>query len=196
MISFNRRRGVLYVRAHAIFADAEDAVLRAMASFVSEGRASSGEARLIDDYIEAHRHRIRKPAEQDLVVQPFGEVHDLMASLARLNGQFFNDGIKAAITWSKAARNQRRTSIRMGSYCEEQRLIRIHPALDQAFVPLYFVESVVFHEMLHEQHGVDSGKDGRRCVHSAEFLADEERFPEHAAARRWERKHLHKLLRY
>jgi hypothetical protein len=196
MISFNRKRGVLYVRAHAIFADAPQSVLSAMASFVSDGKATSHEARLIDDFIELHRHRIRKTPEKDLIVQPFGEVHDLETSFRRLNESLFEGGIKAAITWSKAARNQRRTSIRMGSYCEEQKLIRIHPALDQTFVPLYFVESVIFHEMLHELYGVDETRDGRRCIHSSEFLQHERLFPEHDAARRWEKKHLTKLLRY
>jgi hypothetical protein len=196
MISYNRRNGVLYVRAHAIFQDANEAVLRAVASFVSGGRTSAKDARLIDDYIEIHRHRIRKPPERELLVQPYGEHHDLRSSLERINREFFANAIRAAITWSKAARNQRRSSIRMGSYCDEQNLIRIHPALDQAFVPKYFVEAVIFHEMLHEHHGIEEMKDGRRCIHSREFLNDERRFPEFDDARRWERKHLHKLLRY
>jgi hypothetical protein len=196
MISYNRRNGVLYVRAHAIFQDAGEDVLRAVASFVSGGRTSARDARLIDDYIELHRHRIRRPIDKELIVQPLGEFHDLSTSLAQLNREFFGNAIQAAITWSKAARNQRRSSIRMGSYCDEQKLIRIHPALDQAFVPKYFVESVVFHEMLHEHHGVKERSDGRRCIHSREFLKDERRFPEFDDAQRWERKHLHKLLRY
>lgn len=196
MISFNRRNGVLYVRAHAIFADAPDETLVAVARFVSEGKAAARDGKLIDAFIEQHRHQIRRPLDRDVVVQPYGEVHDLKAGLDRLNRQFFDGAIRAAITWSKAARNQRRTSIRMGSYCEEQRLIRIHPALDQAFVPVYFVESVIFHEMLHELHGIEELESGRRCIHSSEFLEEERRFPEYEDARRWERKHLHKLLRY
>lgn len=195
MISYRRRRAVLYVRAHAIFADAPEAVLSAVASFVSEGEATSREARLIDDWIELHRHHIRRAPEKALLVQPIGECHDLTAMLEALNREHFKGAIQAQITWSKAARNQRRTSIRMGSYCDEQCLIRIHPALDQPFVPSYFVESVVFHEMLHEFHGIDE-KDGRRCIHTREFLADERRFPHYVEARRWEAKNLHKLLRY
>ncbi len=89
----------------------------------------------------------------------------------------------------------RRHSIRMGSYCDEQGLIQIHPALDQPFVPEYFVGSVVFHEMLHELHGVEE-KDGRRCVHTPAFQKDERRFHEFERAAKWEQKHLSKLLRY
>lgn len=195
MISYNRRRGVLYVRVHAIFADAPLLVLEAMATFVSGGRATVRQAKLIDDWIELNRHQIRKPESKLMIVQPIGEVHDLQTSMDRLNALHFKSSSQAAITWSKAAKNQKRTSIRMGSYCDEQRLIRIHPALDQAFVPLYFVESVIFHELLHESHGVKE-KDGRRCIHSEAFLEDERRFPEFDDSRRWERKNLNQLLRY
>jgi hypothetical protein len=197
MISYKRRRGVLYVRMHSIFADAPQAVLHAVATFVSDADPSPRECRLIDDFIEIHRLSIRRAlGEKPMIVQPVGEVHDLKEIFVRLNGGYFKDGIEAQITWSRAAKNQKRNSIRMGSYCDEQKLIRVHPALDQQFVPVYFVESVVFHEMLHEYHGVKETEDGRRCVHSPEFLDDERRYPLYTDARRWERKNLNKLLRY
>lgn len=194
MISYKRRRSVLYVRTHAIFTDAPREVLRAVASFVSEGRPTAHETKLIDDWIALHRHHI-KSVEKPQPVQPKGEHHDLQAMFDRLNGLYFKDRIKASITWSKSARNKKRTSMRMGSYCEESQLIRIHPALDQDFVPRFFVESVVFHEMLHEYYGVDE-KDGRRCVHPPAFLAHERLFHEYGEARRWELKNLHRLLKY
>jgi hypothetical protein len=197
MISYKRRRGVLYVRIHSIFADAPPAVLSAVATFVADTDPSPRECKLIDDYIEIHRLNIRRAhGDKDIVVQPIGEVHDLREIFVRLNSGYFKGEIEAAITWSRAARNQRRSSIRMGSYSDEQKLIRIHPALDQAFVPVYFVESVVFHEMLHETHGVRENDEGRRCVHSQEFLADERKYPLYGESRRWERKNLNKLLRY
>lgn len=196
MISYRRRRGVLYVRLHEIFLEASNEILDAVARFIIDGAASERDTRLIDDWIELHRKHIRRPVEGSVPLQPVGEVHDLREIYERLNTGYFRGVIRAGITWSRAARNQKRTSIRMGSYCEEQELIRIHPALDQAFVPVYFVESVVFHEMLHEWHGVVETKDGRRCVHSAEFQADEQRYPLFREARRWEAKNLAKLLRY
>jgi hypothetical protein len=63
-------------------------------------------------------------------------------------------------------------------------------------VPECFVESVVFHEMLHEMHGVVEVEEGRRCVHTPEFLEDERRYTRYDEARRWEKKNLSKLLRY
>lgn len=195
MISFKERRGVLYLRLHAIFADAELDVLNAVGSFV-RNRASARQAGLIDDWIEANRHLIKRPKEDDPPVLPRGEIHDLQAIFDDLNRRYFENRIQARITWTRALRGQKRNSIRMGSYCDEQRLIRIHPALDQEFVPKYFVASVVFHEMLHEIHGAEETEGGKRCIHTPAFLADEQTFEDYERARRWELRYLHRLLRY
>jgi predicted metal-dependent hydrolase len=90
----------------------------------------------------------------------------------------------------------RRRSIKLGSYHASERLIRIHPALDQPFVPEYFIAFVIFHEMLHERIGTTRQGHGRRCVHPPEFRALEARFPSAAEALRWEKENLGKLLRY
>lgn len=197
MLSFVRRRGVLYLRLHALFGEAPEAVLRACAAYAN-GRATEAEEELLDQFIEAHRHRLRKPDDRDLVVQPHGEVHDLASMLQALNAAHFGGKVEARITWSRALKKKKkkRHSMRLGSYCDEQKLIRIHPALDQEYVPAYFVESVVFHEMLHQLHGIHEGPEGRRCFHPPAFLEDERRFPDYERARAWEAKNLGRLLRY
>ncbi len=195
MISFKERRGVLYVRLHAIFADADNDVLVSVSSFV-RGRASKRQARMIDEWIEANRHLIKRSRDDDPPLLPRGECYDLQMIFDDLNECYFDTKIAARITWTRALKNQRRSSIRMGSYCDEQKLIRIHPALDQPFVPEYFVASVVFHEMLHEVHGVEQTEGGRRCVHTPAFLVDERRFEHYEKAKRWELRHIHKLLKY
>src|SRR5262249_23445583 len=112
-----------------------------------------------------------------------------------LNERYFDVAVDARITWGKAAAIRRR-SIKLGSYHANEKLIRIHPALDQSFVPAYFVEFVVFHEMLHERLGTKLRMDGRRCVHPPEFRALEARFPHAAAALKWEKDNINRLLRY
>lgn len=195
MISCTRKSGVLYLRLHAIFAEAPEEVVVSAARYVSGERTTVRDNELIDEWIERHRHFVKKPA-QDFVVQPHGEVHDLAAMFDALNEEYFDRRIAAQITWSRSLRNQRRRSMRLGSYCEEAKLIRIHPALDQDFVPAYFVASVVFHEMLHEVHGAPEHENGRREVHTPAFNEDERRFHDYERARRWEAKHLSRLLRY
>lgn len=83
----------------------------------------------------------------------------------------------------------------MGSYCMEDRLIRIHPSLDRTFVPRLFVEWVVYHEMLHQKHGVPL-IDGRRQFHSPEFMQEEAQYENYERASRWERENLDRILVY
>ena len=82
----------------------------------------------------------------------------------------------------------------MGSYAVEDRIIRIHPSLDQEFVPDYFVAWIVFHEMLHGKHEVRR-EHGRRRFHTQAFMAEERTFPDFVRACAWEKQHLDRLLR-
>jgi len=60
-------------------------------------------------------------------------------------------------------------------------------------VPRFFVEYIVYHEMLH--HVVQMPVlDGRRCMHGPEFKARERCFARYAEAIAWEREHLDRLL--
>jgi hypothetical protein len=82
----------------------------------------------------------------------------------------------------------------MGSYSADTKVIRIHPALDQKRVPRFFVEWIVFHEMLHQVHRARRLADGRRCVHTPEFLEQERTFHDYERAIRWEHENLDLLL--
>lgn len=195
MISFRRRGSALYVRAHSIFGQAPTNVLEALAAFISKDEISALETALLDDFIEKHRGQLNQTRVHSLRVQPFGEVHDLRQIFDELNRSYFEGRVDARITWSSSARKRRRRSMNMGTYSDELRLIRIHPALDQEWVPRFFVASVVHHEMLHQLHDVKSA-GGRRCIHTAAFRADERKFEHYAEAQAWERRHLSKLLRY
>jgi len=195
MISMRTRRSVHYVRLHRGFAAAPLAVLEAVACYLGGGRLTARRAALIDRFIDGIRPS-RRPARADPVVAR-GRVHDLAAILVKTIQHHLEGSSSARITWSRApSSRRRRTSIRLGSYCEELGLIRIHPALDQDFVPEFFVESVVHHELLHEKHGLERTASGRRIIHSAAFRAEERAHPEYARARQWERQNIHRLLRY
>jgi len=121
--------------------------------------------------------------------------HDLQAIFDQLNALHFAGGLEARITWGPVtSRGRRRRSIKMGSFAVEDRIIRIHPALDQDCVPDYFVAWIVYHEMLHGKHEVKR-ENGRRRFHSAEFLAEERQFPQYERACAWEKQNLDRLLR-
>jgi hypothetical protein len=75
-----------------------------------------------------------------------------------------------------------------------EKLIRIHPALDQVFVPRYFVEFIVYHELLH--HVIPPVRvNGRYQIHSPAFRQREREFPAYAEAMAWRQQSLRRLLR-
>ena len=168
--------------------------MRALAGFTGRNRRAHGRA--IDEYVRENRELIRPVAPRpEAPLAPRGRVHDLAEIYAALNAREFDGAVHARIGWGRRSGGGRRRSIKMGVYFHDQKIIRIHPALDDARVPRYFVEMVVFHEMLHQIHPPAIDAAGRRVVHGAEFRAAERRFPGYARARAWEKAHLHLLLR-
>jgi predicted metal-dependent hydrolase len=184
------------VRLHHMFADADPAITRALARYIADNDRDA--SRALGDFIDTRTEQVRGRARRSplQVVVTAGDHHDLRAIYDDLNRRYFDDRIEAAITWGpRTGRARRRNSIKMGSYSVEDRLIRIHRSLDRAFVPRFFVEWIVFHEMLHQVHDIKV-RNGRREFHSKAFLADEARFEHYLEARAWERRHLDALLTY
>jgi predicted metal-dependent hydrolase len=89
-----------------------------------------------------------------------------------LNTRFFY-GLMARprMSWSRA-----KTRRILGHYDPAHNAIIISRVLDHPGVPSYVLEYIVYHEMLHLKHPVKL-RGSRRCVHSAEFQAEEKLFP-------------------
>jgi len=192
MISFRRAPAVLRLRLHHMFLDAPAPVVRAVADYAGRGQRRAG--RLLDDFVRREQPRIRQHRdEHDEVLCPRGQVYDLREIFDRLNDSHFHGGVRAAIGWGRSAGRRRRKSIRLGVYDHQTREIRIHPSLDQPAVPLYFVEFIVFHEMLHQVFPSSNGP-GRRVHHPRALRDREKAFPLYRAALRWERENLRLLL--
>jgi hypothetical protein len=193
MVSYRRVQERLRFRLHHMFAEADDRVVRAIAGYAGRDRRRSG--RVLDEFIRDHRRLIKTVHPQDEAPLPSrGAVHDLAEIYAAVNAQQFAEKVEARIGWGRSPPARRRRSIKMGVYLHDRRLIRIHPALDDARVPRYFVELVVFHEMLHQVVPPTEGADGRRAVHGRAFREAEARFPGYQAARAWEKANLGLLL--
>jgi len=122
-----------------------------------------------------------------------GRYHDLEAIKQHLCRQYFATCQEVSIGWGRWSGRARPRSIRFGAYLPEARLIRIHPALDQVFVPRFFVEFIVYHELLH--HLMPPIRvNGRYQIHTMAFRQRERAFPDYAAAIVWRKRHLHRLL--
>lgn len=111
---------------------------------------------------------------------PQGHTYDLDAMFDELNGAYFEGVLKKPrIGWSPNSSKRL-----LGHYDPAHDTIVLSSLLDEAGTPEYVTRYVLFHEMLHLKHPVEY-RDGRRCVHSREFKAEERKFPEYKAAIRF-----------
>ena len=192
MISFRRQPPLLKVRVHHMFLGAPEPVVKAIAEYAGKGKAAAGAQ--LDDYIARQQLKIRALPNKPSLLEARGECFDLQELLEKVNAEHFAGAIDARIGWGRNTNKRRRKSIRLGVYDHKAREIRIHPALDRPDVPRFFVEFIVFHEMLHQLFPSD--RDTGRHVHHPRAFRDRERaFPRYAAAMAWERQHLKELLR-
>ena len=126
------------------------------------------------DKIQTVRHeRGRKQ-----LASPQGEVYDLESLFDELNFRyFFGLMARPAIGWS--LRDSRGI---LGHYDASHNTIVLSKVLDSAAVPLFVVEYVLYHEMLHIKHPTEH-RSGRRCVHTPSFKAEEKQFERYKEAR-------------
>ena len=193
MLSAKPKGGRLEVRLHHMFLTAEEDVLTAVSDYLGGGGAKA--AAVIDRFVEENRARFVAPGRPQDELRTEGSHHDLRAIADDLARRHFGSKLDVRITWGKRVQPKRRQrSLQLGTYLPEERLIRIHPVLDQPWVPTFFVEAVVFHEMLH--HDMPAVvHNGRRHYHTAAFRKRERSFEYHAAAEQWQKENLWRLLR-
>lgn len=195
MISVRGSAAGYRLRVQKLFREAPENVWRALVDHVRDRDAAA--SAVLRQYVSRHQHRLpsrpRRPAAAP-ALQPQGKCFDLDDIYRQLNREYFGDQVEAQVTWGRRAPGRRRRSIRFGAYDSRKRLIRIHPLLDQSFVPLYVVENVVYHEMLHQVHP-PRRVNGRWSIHTADFRREERRYAHFERAEAWQRRHLARLLR-
>lgn len=210
IISHSMKDGVLHARVHHMFLDAPPRVVDALVRYVT--RDDREASQIVGQYIEDNGARLARRRARAIPLVAKGKHHDLLQIFKDLNERYFGGNCHALITWGRRTRrkgNKPRRAIKLGSYSSLERLIRIHPVLDRAWVPRYFVAYVVYHEMLH--HMIPSargnarqassniasakGQVARRILHPPEFLEREREFRNFERALDWERRHINRLLR-
>ena len=183
------RAGRVYVRLSDIFQTAPPEVIRALA-FLLVARLHSRKAPAAQERIYrafafspsvlraselARRQRGRK-----VIASTKGEAYDLEQIFAQVNRVYFNGAIeKPVLTWSK-----RKARTILGHHDAAHETITISKALDSPDVPEWFVEYIVFHEMLHIKHPARI-INGRRYYHSPAFREEERSFPAYRKSQEW-----------
>lgn len=175
------RSGRVRARLSDIFKDAPADVHRALAfilvSKLLSKRTPAAHERLYRTYacspeIQRAIDATRRERGRKVVSSARGRVYDLEQIFTRLNRRFFDGALKKpTLTWS-----QRETQRILGHHDAAHDTIVISKSLDEVDVPDWFVEFVLYHEMLHIKHPARVVK-GRRYYHTRAFRVEERRFP-------------------
>jgi predicted metal-dependent hydrolase len=175
------REGQLLVRLSDLLEGAPDAVLRAIAHIllakmyrkpIEREHATRYRRYIASHDIVRQAHVVRQVRGRKLIDTAQGRAYDLDAIFEDLNARFFYGLLaRPQMTWSRDhARNS------LGHYDPAHNAIVVSRIFDHPRVPRYAIEYIVYHEMLHLKHPVKL-RGSRRCVHSAEFRAEERQFP-------------------
>ncbi|MBD2305664.1 M48 family peptidase [Chroococcidiopsis sp. FACHB-1243] len=109
-----------------------------------------------------------------------GKCYDLEELFDRLNREYFASTlVKPRLDWS-----QLQTYRKFGYYHPAKDRVVISSTLDDARIPQFVAEFVLYHELLHKYHGAKL-VNGRRMVHTREFRRDEQQFKFYQEASRW-----------
>jgi predicted metal-dependent hydrolase len=175
------RQGKLLVRLSDLLEGAPETVLRAIAHIllakmyrqpIDRGHAARYRKYVASHEIVRQAHLVRQIRGRKMLRSARGHFYDLDSTFEDLNTRFFH-GLMARprMSWS-----QTKTRRILGHYDPAHNAIIISRIFDHPSVPRYVLEYIVYHEMLHLKHPVRL-RGSRRCVHSAEFQAEEKLFP-------------------
>ena len=183
------RQGELHIRLSDLLEGAPETVLHSITHILLaklyrkpvDRSHSARYRRYIGSHDVAAKARlVRQMRGHKHIESPCGHHYHLEEIFEDLNRRFFHGLMgRPQLTWS---RNHSRSSL--GHYDPAHNAIVISRVFDHPQVPRYAVEYIMFHEMLHLKHPVRL-RGSRRCVHSREFHAEEEMFPELEQARKF-----------
>jgi predicted metal-dependent hydrolase len=175
------RQGKLLVRLSDLLEGAPEPVLRAIAHILLAKMyrkpIDRTHAARYRKYVGSHdimrkAHLVRQMRGRKLLRGPRGHYYDLDSIFEDLNSRFFHGLMgRPRMSWS-----QSKTRRILGHYDPAHNAIIISRIFDHPGIPRYVLEYIVYHEMLHLKHPVKL-RGSRRCVHSAEFQAEEKLFP-------------------
>lgn len=123
-----------------------------------------------------------KRKKRSIKIDHHGEWYNLKEIYDQLNTRYFDQKLDLRIQWFGYKKSRARSSIRLGSYNQRTKVIKINRLLDQPHIPPYFVSFIIYHEMLHDLLPPIKGKNGRRRVHHKEFLLREREYEEYLQA--------------
>lgn len=186
-----RRGGLCRVSVHSRLAAAPPGVfvaaVRCVWDRLDRRAPDPADVRTLDDFLRDHRTAVPPPAPAG---SADGRHVDLAAVCRSVNARFFDGQAPVVgVAWTP-----RRSFRRLADCHPEAGIIRVSRLLDSPRVPRYYIEYLIYHELLHlVVPPVTRG--GRRCFHHPAFRRLERQFPQYRAAREFQERMLPSLAR-
>lgn len=181
-VSFTKRKRST-LRLHRLFETASLTTWEALGRFIFERDQSAKKE--IRRAIQAYFTFAQAPPER---LPSQGAIYDLSAIYTQIKEQYFADLEEdLSIGWVKSRSGHNGRCMTLGCYDVSARQIRIHADLDHEAVPIYFLEFVVYHEILHAVCPPIETKQGRMSIHTAAFRRREKLFLLYKQAKRFEK---------
>ncbi|MCW8130215.1 MAG: hypothetical protein KIS92_07695 [Planctomycetota bacterium] len=171
--------GAALVQFHAVFRDASDEVLLQAAHLMlcrTRPARRNIPREAYDAFVRAippESFEMPGARKESARARPGpGEHRSLDESFQRVNAMYFEGKLaKPSLCWSP-----RRSRRLLGSYHERKDRVIVSRLFDSERVPIFLLDYIMYHELLHKHLGVGKRSDGRRCVHSAEFRRLERKY--------------------
>lgn len=184
MLSLHAGRSPVRLRLHRIFLHADCSTLDEIVRYIKNNTIKTP---LIRDFINSNSHRIGTGRRRDERLRHVGRYYNLLDLYTSLNREYFGDRINAAITWTSKGPRSRARRRTLGSYNYYTNTIRINPVLDTKRIPRYYIEYIIYHEMLHADMGIKA-VSGINTYHPEEFREREKHFRYYKKALKMEKR--------
>jgi len=130
---------------------------------------------------------VRKPKE------PACKHTSLLKRFDKINLEFFGGMVCGGIGWRHLPLKSKYTA--QACCVFEERLIKVNSFMDDIRIPLWYLDFVIYHEMLHLQHGPQQfSPDGKPYPHSLRFQCMEIAHPDYQKALEFEKVKLPNII--
>lgn len=184
--------GCTKVSLHHIFLKAPTNIMEDLACYVRQERKTISP--VVKAFIEDNLKSLDYSHELDLSkLHTKGHVYNLQTTFDELNREYFENRLNLRITWFGKPINRNKNKLTFGLYHDPLKLIKINRLLDSPSFPSYFLEYVVYHEMVH--HVCPSYyENGVHKIHTREFKKQELKFKHFQLAQKWLEEHTEYLF--
>lgn len=188
------------VSLHRLFLSAPNNIMEALACHIRH--ENSDVAPMVKAFIEDRLKLIdySDSVDKDKLITK-GSVYDLLHMYKKINRDYFHREMDLKITWYGTPICKNQSRLTFGLYYQPLRLIKINKMMDKKkrsgdpLFPEFFVEYVIYHEMLHHRCPAYYDALGKHRVHTREFKAEEKKFKYFKEATEWLRVNSPKLFK-